>query len=1498
MKKLNLLTLLLAVCLVCTLSLTFLAGAEENTSTQEEVYVPVYDLYKSEDMEGFDTTSDACKNEAYGISRYVWNNSLLYLADDATLADGEFETVKDSSEVLNGNQSFKWNAKVKAGSDGWTGTRFGVPYQELSGSEGGYMLRLTMKIRLVGMKSFVIKAAGEKTGANEQHMAFDSTYKQTSVDKKDLPETKKEIYVSQDGTWATIGFAYRSPVSETSYFIFDGCADPDAKESYVIVDDIVVGKERQPDVEYRPYKPFINEGFEDGSIDESMFAFDATTNPNSAKNENLNTEKCTITDEALFETKSATFRPSAVNKVTTVNSKTVTLAANYYKLYFLARFDTVKTVGINVVNAADDSVVYSFNYNITKSSREESATVTLFDRFGWSGNTSNVYTAYGEFNVTDSTDVYLQLRFTGTQLTKAHVTFDDICLLQSYEYEPLATEFPTDNAQRLNKTIAAKYEQINATVASALAAYATEITATGSCLCIGAVCVGGVVSKKKKKYICAVLAVLMVLATLFAAAACNNNTTKIAAGYQVVTPERIEGKLDNPGIGWVVLEEPTYGGHIDIGSSGDLPEASLGSLSTTWFHIEKEEGVYDWTMCDQAVNYWNGTGRRILLRISTDSCVWPYTYNAAPMYLFDKYNVNYEMVPYTDGVVTTARVVDMADPIYRQRLSKFLEALYEHYKDNPMVETVEIRGFGMWGEWHHGYEYETKQQRVTVLHDIIDAYVGAFEDSGKNLVVSCSWDPDYTSTGAYSNGYSEEEAYQNYVSWSGFDHAFRLDNVSYRRDGAASALNFKLDERLMAEAFRAGKRVPILGEYANNWGNINSPGSAYTLESALNDLLFKIRPNNSTTLNWVAVDLASIIERGDTDFIDRGNTMMGYRLAVEEALFPTAVSAGSEFTVRTTWTNSAVGIYPYVSPLKLMLLDKDGNTAYEYTDNEFDARTFVLGEINNVYSNLKVPAGLKNGKYTLAIAMPFPDHSATEHENIALAMAGETAENSRVYALGNIEVKNNVKLNDGGVKVTNWKDVDKLKLDANSTYEVTFKYQPHMDVANFYFGNDDCYKFSVVNGKEETNVYRWQDVSGETGQKTVTVRTGKGGGKLKIESINFDEIGIDEVWIEKKGSWYTDFNGYDVLDAKTLIAPTGQNAMGYTADKTDDDEGIDGDSLVLNSGLANDKFILAMTDSNNVKLKKGTRYTVSFDFRALGDVGDGGYYFVAAGDGSSYPQKLTDDHRVFGEWYERPDNWDSKKSFSFICEQDGMSILFGINQPGSYVIDNLIITATTPTTIVEGTDIGFRHNVIPVYEDIGLNKVERFARGTFQASGFNWGQFAWGRTTFDASELVEVTEESKLYLGEDAVVGKPYDGCSLLGRVEKEVYDPTIGMEWYEFTRTKREYYPFEAGKTYIVEFDYKILKSFKSGKCFVFFRDDTLEDRFAHVVETAIDPNNPSVSLGSASTDLSTGKQIGKTYHFKQTFVLPNYDNYQFTISMNGLWEMAVDNIYIYETK
>jgi hypothetical protein len=148
--------------------------------------------------------------------------------------------------------------------------------------------------------------------------------------------------------------------------------------------------------------------------------------------------------------------------------------------------------------------------------------------------------------------------------------------------------------------------------------------------------------KKKinRKRLNLILMIALILIVFPSATSCVNNVDDglVPQGYNVYSYDKIDGKLDNPGMGWVLSEEPIYGGHVDIGSSGNFPEVDNITLSTSWAAIEYEEGKYDFSVLDNTIAYWTKLGKRINLRICTDNLVLPYTYKGVPDWLFEKYN--------------------------------------------------------------------------------------------------------------------------------------------------------------------------------------------------------------------------------------------------------------------------------------------------------------------------------------------------------------------------------------------------------------------------------------------------------------------------------------------------------------------------------------------------------------------------------------------------------------------------------------------------------------------------------------------------------------------------------------------------------------------------------------------------------------------------------------------------------------------------------------------
>ena len=1435
------------------------AKAEE----AEDGYVPVYELAGSDDFEGLKPVEE-------GKSQYIWDNTAMFYAENETAS-----VTTAAGEVLAGGASLKW-FPGHDNEEGWTESSkvLGLSDKKVTGLEGGYMLRLEFKLKMSGVEQLVVKNCAVADGSTLQEMVIGGDYERISDSATIDKDEETVCSVEKTDYGAEVSFAVRGDVSKIMYYAF--YAKTESAESYVILDDVKLYKESRPVLEYRAYEDFFAENFENSSVEGGQLKGSAFSLQNGADTGRT----AIVSDNAIAGENSLKVYLGARNsKIAALRTGTIEgLSDDWFKLYYRFKADRVSEIYVYVRNAADDSILYDSCYNLNSGARIIEETNILFDSSSFDHNAAGVYTAYGEFSVPAGTQAYAEVCFK-TENANGYLILDDFNVLRAYERGSILDyRQPVNEAVKPSGRLEAEAGEVNVgeneakayvgfigtggddgKAALIVATYAVILLAAAAALAFG--------RKKNRKPLTAVLAGVIFMSIGMNAVGCNKKETYMPAGQTVVTPEKISGKLDNPGMGWVVLEEPTYGGHADNGASGVLPEVDNVSVDSSWAHIEVEEDKYDFSYLDQTIDYWTSRGKRVNLRVCTDTLMLTYTYKGVPDYLFEKYNVAYEEHDYSDGGAKPTYIVpDITDKNYLARLEKFLAVIAEHYAGNKMVDTVEIRAYGVWGEWHSGYQYADKDERMSALQNIIDKYYDAYAATGKTLALCAAWDPSYTTTGEYEM--YGDNAYLNYVNWSAFDYLWRLDGATFRRDSGGGLLYYRYDEKLLAEAFRSGKRVPLLGEYGTNFAALSSEANGFDLMDGINDILYKMRANYSTVLGWVSVELASIIEQGYTEFIDRGNEMFGYRLSVDRAFYPSSAAPGGEITLMTEWTNSAVGRFCYKSPLTVYLLDGSGKTAYSYTDTEFDARTFVQGEVTDIYTAFTLPQDLAAGTYKLAVAIT--DENGEPY--IELGQAGQIGD-SRIYELGEIDVKPGAKTKTAVTK-TNYASADEFKFDKNSTYRITFKYLPHFDMKNFYFDQNDGYEFSLVSAKGgSVGTYRWQDISGEAGWKTVTVHTGNYNDyKMRVISDNFDRITVGDVYIEKlTSSCAEDFEDYDFTDTSTVLEPINTvTASLYTGGSSNSyGEAVSpisgGSSVRLYARQEKGFNVLAKVDVNNYEFKKDTLYSVTFDFAALDAVAKGGYYFVGTGKYDEV-KNMNSPVDVVGEWYERDDNYVTKKTFVFLNEEEGNTLVFGVKNGGSYLIDNLVVAELGTKEIVRGQDLANEHNVIPTFTH-GIGITETFEEGSFAASGFNWGQFAWGRMTIDPDEVVNYGEDNK---------------CSLLGRVEEEVQNPETDTVWFEFARTNTKYYKFEAGKTYKVEFEYKILKAYPQGKIFCFFRDDSVANRF----ETVVGDNS----------DLSSQKPVGEVIKFSQEFTLGDYDGYQFMISMNYAWEVAIDNILITE--
>ena len=850
----------------------------------------------------------------------------------------------------------------------------------------------------------------------------------------------------------------------------------------------------------------------------------------------------------------------------------------------------------------------------------------------------------------------------------------------------------------------------------------------------------------------------------------------IPSGYQQSYTQGITGQLHNIGMGWNVLEEQTELGKLDLGKNGTLPECDSVGIQTSWALIEKTPGEFDWSLIDQTIDYWASQGKRINFRICTDSLSLPEVYFGAPEWINEApYNVGYEEYQYSGDMM--ARVNDLTDPTYQRLFENFMDKLAERYVDNPYLDTVDIRGYGMYGEWHSGHSFKTMQERMDTLAYIIDEYQKRFAKNGIELWLSCSWDyqginKDGSSAATYGNC-----SYDNYLDWSSIRHAMYLPNVGYRRDGLAGngCTKYATDEKAISDQFRSGKKVSFCAEYFMGIARYKDGYLGMSPVEATDELLFKSHMNYSSAMGWVNSEAINIIEGGDADVFDRGNEKMGYRFKVEKALFPEGVKRGKQAHVLTTLSNSAVGRLTRAGyNVRLMLVDKNGKVRQAYDNKAYDLRILANGEIMNIYSDFVVDPSIADGEYTLAMAIVDKDG----HPAIRFAQVGNYDE--KVYPLGKVKVGNYKELKPF-VDSMNYTSLNKKKLNKNSHYELTFEYTPSLKLKDYLMGDDNGFEVRVTNGKESITVLNWQDVSEEKAIKTVTFST-LGFSNPRVEIVGTgvykDKIAIGECKLVESKGYISQFDAnYDLLSTNNVWYSDNENADVL-------EEGINGGASIDLHAATPHQFSDALySDPNLLKLKNNTSYTISFDTK--GDLvgGNGCYYYLKlAGDGV--------EDKMIAEWYDRPDEPQTNKTYSFTTGSgSNLHLVFGVKNIGGYFINNINILENAKGTLVTGPDHPMERNVRPFdAEKQAADYVEGFENGNLHDSKFTYGFNRWGCLTNAKDEVIS-------------------GNFSMSSRVESITYKAFKENNWFEFMYSDSKYYQFEPGARYKITFKYKVVE-------------------------------------------------------------------------------------------
>jgi hypothetical protein len=175
---------------------------------------------------------------------------------------------------------------------------------------------------------------------------------------------------------------------------------------------------------------------------------------------------------------------------------------------------------------------------------------------------------------------------------------------------------------------------------------------------------------------------------------------------QDLTPLQDAGRiLVNPHKGWYHHYPDNHIDNYRIARDADLlefPGMDHLYIRLAWAYLQPEEGRFDWPVIDRLIDKWTAQGLGIAFRIScketsTDRREQQY---ATPRWVMEAgakggyYRMGKAVGP--DG--PWEPVFD--DPIFLERLDRFLGAFAERYDGRPWLRYLDIGSIGDWGEGH------------------------------------------------------------------------------------------------------------------------------------------------------------------------------------------------------------------------------------------------------------------------------------------------------------------------------------------------------------------------------------------------------------------------------------------------------------------------------------------------------------------------------------------------------------------------------------------------------------------------------------------------------------------------------------------------------------------------------------------------------------------------------------------------------------------------------
>jgi hypothetical protein len=411
---------------------------------------------------------------------------------------------------------------------------------------------------------------------------------------------------------------------------------------------------------------------------------------------------------------------------------------------------------------------------------------------------------------------------------------------------------------------------------------------------------------------------------------------------------------------------------------GPLALCSLGYTRYAWSQIEPEEGVFHWDVIDNDIKSWTDTGRQYAFGIR-NAASGSKEFWVTPKWVFDagaryetyvlkernspiKENPGPKLVPVFD------------DPIFLQKLGRFIKALAERYDGNPNVAFIDIRSYGNYGEGHMS-PFNMHEISAASYREHIQLHRSAFKKTLLMLPVGNKNRADFETV---------------------FDWAVSA-GISLRRDGICGNSDG-------SEVSRCAGKLPAVFELYGKYDMLKERGwwdgrkDAFGRGYRLADCVETGKPTFCDLSRGEESALEFLTH--ERVLVNQLANRLGYHFVLTEAVYPKSLSAAAENFVSLTWENRGVAHIFIPAKVSFALISPDGKVVQVCDAATSDPASWQPGipvRIDDKIAFNNIPAG----NYVLAVGLRQPQDDLKPSIRIGI----QQKTHSGWYELGPATVK-------------------------------------------------------------------------------------------------------------------------------------------------------------------------------------------------------------------------------------------------------------------------------------------------------------------------------------------------------------------------------------------------------------------------------------------------------------------------------------------------------------